>query len=335
MKALVTGAGGFLGGAVAGLLLDRGHQVRGFSRGDYPALRARGASFERGDIADAEAVQRAAAGCDIVFHCAAKAGVWGPYEEYRRANIEGTRNVLAACRALGIRKLVYTSSPSVVFDGRDAEGIDESAPYPKYFDSHYSATKAVAEEMVLAADDRELSVVALRPHLLWGPGDTQITPRIIAKARAGVLRRIETGRKLVDTTYISDAAEAHLLAAERLAPGAPPAGKAYFISSGDPRPIWEVIDLILGAAGLPPVQKTISPRAALAGAAVLEAVHRILRLPGEPRLTRFMVLQLSTAHWFNIAAAKRDLGYEPKVKVEEGMERLKEWFIRERERERN
>lgn len=326
MKALVTGAGGFLGGAVARLLLEGGHEVRGFARGDYPALRALGASYERGDIADPAAVQRAAAGCDTVFHCAAKAGVWGAYEEYRRANILGTKNVLAACRSLGIRRLIHTSSPSVVFNGTDADGIDETTPYPKKFDSHYSATKAVAEEMVLAANDRELATVALRPHLIWGPGDTQIAPRLVARARAGVLRRIGSDPKRVDTTFIDDAASAHLNAAERLAPGSPAAGRAYFISGGDPRPVWEIIDLILAAAGLPPVAKTVSPRAALAGAALLETVHRLLRLPGEPRLTRFMVLQLSTSHWFDISAARRDLGYEPKVTIEAGMARLKEWF---------
>ena len=277
------------------------------------------ASFERGDIADAGAVQRAAAGCDIVFHCAAKAGVWGPYEEYRSANIEGTRNVLAACRAHGIRKLVYTSSPSVVFDGRDADGIDESAPYPKRFDSHYSATKAVAEEMVLAADGPQLATVALRPHLLWGPGDTQITPRIVAKAGRGPAahrNRAQAG----GPTYISDAAEAHLLAAER--PGLPAPGRP--IISPGPRP--GIIDLILGAAGLFDPKNHLPGR--LAGGRRCGAVHRILRLPGAAA-TQFMVLQLSTAHWFNIAAARRDLGYEPRS----GWRRVLngKWFINERE----
>jgi nucleoside-diphosphate-sugar epimerase len=327
MNALVTGGGGFLGSAIVRLLLARGDRVRSLARGDYPELTALGVDQVRGDVADAQAVVRAVEGCDVVFHVAARAGIWGPLEEYVRANVEGTRNVVEACRARGVRRLVHTSSPSVVFDGRDMEGADESAPYASRFESPYPATKAQAERLVLAANSAELATVALRPHLIWGPGDNHLIPRIVARARAGRLRRIGRRDPLVDSVYIDNAAEAHVLAADRLAaPGAPAAGRAYFISQGDPRPLWELVGGILRAAGLPPVRRRVPRGLALAAGAALEAGYRTLHLKGEPPMTRFLAHQLATAHWFNIAAARRDLGYQPRVSIEEGLRRLERWF---------
>jgi nucleoside-diphosphate-sugar epimerase len=330
LRALVTGGGGFLGGAIVRRLVERGDSVRSLARGDYPELRALGVETIRGDVAEIDATRRAAEGCDVVFHVAAKAGIWGPRAEFVRANVGGTRNVVEACRATGVGRLVFTSSPSVVYNGRDLEGVDESAPYPDHFDAHYPETKAEAERIVLRANGPDLSTVAIRPHLIWGPGDNHLIPRIVARARAGRLRRIGDRTNLVDSIFIDNAAEAHLQAADLLGPASRPAGRAYFLSQGDPWPLWELINGILRAAGLRPVTRTVSPTVAHLAGALLESVHRTFRLPGEPMMTRFLVHQLSTAHWFNIEAARRDLGYKPRVSIDEGLRRLGLWFDRRR-----
>ena len=322
MNALVTGGGGFLGGALARLLRGRGDSVRSLARGDYPDLQASGIDTVRGDITREKDVRRAAEGCDIVFHVAAKAGIWGSFEDYYRANVLGTGNVLSACWALGITRLVYTSSPSVVFDGRDMEGVDESAPYPEHFEASYPATKAEAERLVLGANGPKLATVALRPHLIWGPGDNHLVPRIIARGRAGRLRRIGHRNCLVDSLYIDNAAEAHVLAADRLGPGATIAGKAYFLSQGEPWPVWDLVNRILQAAHMPPVTRAVPISVACAVGALLEWAYATFRLPGEPPMTPFLARELSTAHWFDVTAARRDLGYEPRVSIEEGMRRL-------------
>ena len=326
MKALVTGGGGFLGQAVVRLLVARGDEVRSFSRGSYPELALVGVEQQQGELADAAAVERAVAGCDIVFHVAAKAGIWGPFAEFYAANVSGTANVIAACRAHGVGSLVYTSSPSVVFAGRDMEGIDESVPYPARFEAHYPHTKALAEQLVLKASDAELGTVALRPHLIWGPGDNHLVPRIVARGRAGQLRRIGNKPCLVDSVYIDNAAQAHLLAADRLTPGAQIAGKAYFITNNEPLPLWELVNRILAAAAVPPVSRSIPPALAHAAGWLLEKVYAALALSGEPRMTSFLASELSTAHWFDISAACRDLGYQPRVSIDEGMLRLEQWL---------
>jgi nucleoside-diphosphate-sugar epimerase len=327
MNALVTGGGGFLGGAIVRSLIARGDTVRSLSRSDHPALRACGVEQMRGDVADPAAVQRAVDGCAVVFHVAAKAGIWGPYTDYYRSNVTGTRNVIAACRACGVRRLVHTSSPSVVFDGRDMEGVDESVPYPRHHDAPYPATKAEAERLVRAANDSTLATVALRPHLIWGPGDTNLIPRIIARARMGRLRRIGRRVNLVDSTYIDDAATAHLNAGDRLAPGAPIAGQVYFLSQGEPWPVWDLVNRILQAAHLPPVTRTIPTRLALLLGTACETLGHALRLEDEPPMTRFLARELSSAHWFDISAARRDLGYQPSVTIEEGMRRLEQALL--------
>jgi len=324
--ALVTGGGGFLGRAIVRKLVERGDSVRSLARGDYPELRALGVATFRGDVADLASVAAAARGCEVVFHVAAKAGIWGPYAEFHRANVEGTRNVLDACRACGVGRLVHTSSPSVVYDGGDIEGADESLPYPSRFAAAYPKTKAEAERLVLGANEPNLATVALRPHLIWGPGDNHLIPRIVARARAGKLRRIGTRLNRVDSIYVDNATDAHLLAADKLEPGSPAAGRAYFLSQGDPWPLWDLINAILAAAHLPPVTRTIAPAVAHIAGAVLETTHRVLRLPGEPLMTRFLAHQLSTAHWFNIEAIRRDLGYRPAISIDEGLRRLETWF---------
>ena len=322
MKALVTGGGGFLGGAIVRLLRERGDDVRSFARGAYPALENVGVEVHRGDLADAAAVSRAVQGMDVVFHVAGLPGVWGPYEDYHRANVTGTEHVLAACRRHGVRRLVFTSTPSVVHGGRDIEGGDESLPYATTFSTHYPRTKAAAERMVLAANGEHLSTVALRPHLVWGPGDNHLVPRIVARGRAGRLRLIGDGANVVDTVYVDNAADAHVAASDRLASGASCAGKAYFISNGEPLPLAEIINGILAAAGVPPVTKRIPVPVALALGGLAELVYGGLRIRREPPITRFVVRQLSTAHWFDISAARQDLGYQPRVSIEEGLRRL-------------
>lgn len=326
MKALVTGGGGFLGKAIVKLLLEKGGQVRSFSRSEYPELAAWGVEHCCGELSSGSALRAAVLGCDIVFHVAAKAGVWGSFDDYYQANVVGTQNVIQACREHGVQRLVYTSSPSVVFDGSDMEGVDESVPYPNHFHAYYPQTKALAEKLVLAANDQELATVALRPHLIWGPGDNHLVPRILERGAKGALRKIGTRECLVDTIYIDNAAEAHLQAAEKLDIGSEVAGKAYFLSNNEPLPLWDVVNRILAAGNVPPVSKTISPRLAYAIGAVLENIYRIFRLSGEPRLTRFVARELSTAHWFDLSNSQNDFGYHPKVSIDEGMRRLQAWL---------
>lgn len=332
MRALVTGGGGFLGKSIVSRLCSSGAFVRSLARGDYPELSRMGAEVVRGDVADAGTVLRAAEGCDVIFHVAAKAGVWGRYQDYYQANVLGTENVLAACRSLRIPKLVYTSSPSVVFAGHDEAGANESTPYPTHYLAHYPRTKALAEQAVLNAnghrhsDGTTLSTVALRPHLIWGPGDNHLVPRLVERARAGKLRRVGAGTNLVDTVYIDNATDAHVLAAQKLDPNSPAAGRAYFITNGEPVPLWDLINRMLACAGLPPVTRSISARAAYLAGAVLEATYRLTGRTDEPPMTRFVARQLSTAHWFDITAARHDLGYAPNVKIDEGLRRLAEWL---------
>ena len=326
MKALVTGGGGFLGGVIVKMLREQGDQIVSISRGRYAELETLGVEQVQGDLADQAAILKAAQGCDIIYHVAAKAGIWGSYDSFYQANVVGTRNILSACKELGISKLVYTSSPSVVFDGNDVEGGTESLPYPDHFEAYYPQTKAMAEQLVLAANSSQLATVALRPHLIWGPGDNHLVPRIIAKGKSGRLRRIGDRPCLVDTVYVDNAARAHLQVAERLAPGNPVAGKAYFISNGEPIPLWEMVNRILAAGDVAPVRGSISPRAACAIGAVCEKLWGWFKLSGEPPMTRFVAKELATAHWFDISAARRDFGYQPEVTVDEGLKRLKLWL---------
>jgi nucleoside-diphosphate-sugar epimerase len=332
MKALVTGGGGFLGKAIVKLLIARGDEVRSFSRNEHPALTALGVEHCRGELSDAEAVARAAEGCDIVFHVAAKAGVWGPYEEFYRANVLGTKHVIDACPRHGIKRLVHTSSPSVVFDGSDMEGVDESIPYPETFKAFYPQTKAEAEQLILQANDEQLATVALRPHLIWGPEDNHLVPRILDRGAKGALRRIGTRDCLADTIYIDNAALAHVQAADKLDIGSVVAGKVYFLTQGEPLPIWEIVDRILAAGDIAPVSGTISPKLAYAAGWTLEKVYSLLGIKSEPRMTRFVASELSTAHWFDISAAKSDFGYNPQVSFDEGMLRLKSWLAEQKPR---
>ena len=323
-RVLVTGGGGFIGGAVARSLLARGEEVTSFSRGAYPELEALGIRTVRGDLADADAVAAAVAGHDVVVHTAAKAGAWGPAAEYRRPNVVGTRSVVDACRRHGVGRLVFTSSPSVVYRPGDVENATEDLPYPQRYPAAYPATKAAAERMVLAANGGSLATVALRPHLVWGPGDPHLVPGLVDRARRGRLPIIGSGDNLVDTTYIDNAAQAHVDALDRLvSPAVAPAGRAYFIAQGEPVPMREMLNRILATAGVPPLTRRVPVPVALAVGAVAEAVHGVRGGRGEPLLTRFLVRQLSSAHWFDLTAAHRDLGYRARVSLAEGLERLR------------
>jgi nucleoside-diphosphate-sugar epimerase len=323
-KVLVTGGGGFLGGAIVRQLVDRGDNVRSFSRNFYPELAQLGVEQIQGDIVDKTAVEQACKGVKLVFHAAAKPGVWGNYADYYRTNVAGTQHVIDACKKHGVLRLVFTSSPSVVFDGTDMEGVDESVPYPEKFHAHYPKTKAMAEQLVIKAADKDLMTITLRPHLIWGPKDNHLVPRIIE--RAGRLVRVGSGKNLVDTIYIDNAAEAHVLAADRLKENPGLSGKVYFISQDNPVPLWDMVNDILKTAGHPPVKRAIPRKIAWLMGALFEVVFKMFRIRGEPQMTRFLADELATAHWFDIRAAKKDLGYAPTVSIKEGLSRLEQWL---------
>ncbi len=326
IKALVTGGNGFLGMAIIRRLLDHGDHVCSFHRRECEPLEQLGVDTRLGDLSDKESVTNVVEGCDIVFHVAARAGVWGRYDDYYQSNVIGTKNIIDACRTYKISRLVYTSTPSVVFDGHDEDNINESLPYPAKTYNAYQKTKAIAEQMVLAANGKDLATVAIRPHLIWGPNDPHLVPRIIERARAGKLKLVGNRENKVDSTYIDNAAQAHIQAAERLTIGGNYAGKAYFISNGEPMTMKDLINRILKAAQLPPVTKSVPGPVAYAAGAFLEFVYGLLRIEREPIMTRFVARQLSTSHWFDLSAAKQDLGYHPQVTIDEGMQRLEEWL---------
>lgn len=325
MKILVTGGGGFLGQALCRGLRERGHEVVSFNRGDYPALAAMGVQQLRGDLARRDAVIAAAQGCEAVFHNAAKAGAWGPWQEYHDTNVLGTRHVLDACRAHGIPRLVYTSTPSVTHRAtRPVEGGSaDDVPYGTGFKAPYASTKLIAEQEVLAANGAALATVALRPRLIWGVGDNQLLPRLVERANAGRLRLVGDGGNLVDTTYIDNAAQAHFDAFEHLAVGAACAGRAYFISNGEPRTMRETVNGLLAAVGAPLAEKTLPFRLAYAAGVVCEGLWTALPLRGEPPMTRFLAEQLVTTHWYDMGPALRDFGYRPVVGFDEGLARVR------------
>lgn len=321
MQILVTGGGGFLGQAIVRQLLERGETVAVLNRSSYPQLEALGVTCHRGDIADGDAVSAAMAGSDAVIHVAAKAGPGLRAADFIAANVVGTGNVIDACRRHGVQYLVHTSSPSVVHAGADIAGGDESLPYADRFSAPYPATKAEAERLVLAANGAGLKSCALRPHLIWGPGDNQLLPRLVEKNRAGRLR-LPAPEKLIDTVYIDNAAQAHLLALDNLAGSGSAAGRAYFISNGEPLPVGDMLARLLTAVGETPRIGSVPRPVAMIAATLVEWVWRVLRRRSDPPLSRFVVEHLATAHWFDLSAARRDLGFEPRVTITEGLKRL-------------
>jgi nucleoside-diphosphate-sugar epimerase len=291
-QALVTGGGGFLGLYIVEQLVARGDTVRVLCRGTYARLVELGVECISGDIREPASVARACSGIDTVFHVAAVSGIWGSWQHYYGINTHH-------CRA------------------------DESLPYPAKYLCHYPRSKALAEQAVLAANGAGgLATTALRPHLIWGPRDNHLIPRLIARAKAGKLRRVGPGDNLISMSYVENAAHAHILAAMRLAARSPVAGQAYFINEPEPVNLWQWIDGLLSLAGLPPVQKSISRRTAYAAGAMLETAYRALRLAGEPPMTRFLAQQLGGTHYYDIGKAARDFDYKPIVSVAEGLQRL-------------
>jgi len=324
MRALVTGGGGFVGGALCRRLVALGHDVTALGRRPAPALAAAGLATVVHDLAADDAAGRLAglcAGVDCVFHTAAHVKMWGPHEAFVRGNIAATDRVIAACRAAGVGRLVFTSSPSVVAADHDLRGVDESLPYPARYRASYPETKAAAERAVLAAHGAGLRTLALRPHLIFGPGDTNLVPTILGRARAGRLVQVGAGRNVVDLTFIDDCVAAHLRAAAVLAEDPSVGGRAYFISQGTPVPLWEWIGKVLALHGLPPVRRRIPLAVARVAAAAAEGAWRTFRLAGDPPLTRFLAEEMATDHYFDIGAARRRLGYEPSCTVWEATER--------------
>jgi len=322
VRVLVTGGGGFLGTAICRQLLREGKEVVAFQRGAAEHLQYSSAHIHRGEINDVAALRTAAEGCEAVIHTAGKAGLWGDAADYQRINVAGTQAVIEVCRELSIPILVHTSSPSIVHNGTDIEGADESLPIAAHFQSPYPATKAEAERRVLAANSAKLKTTALRPHLIWGPGDPHILPHILAKVHNGHLA-LPGADKRIDTVFVDNAANAHVNALDELRGASRCAGKAYFISNDEPLPQGEIITRLLAAVG---VQATIRPLPAwLASAAgsFCEMLWTLLRIKSEPPVTRFSAGQLSTAHWFDISAAKRDFHYQAKVPITEGLEILR------------
>ena len=317
--AFITGASGFIGGKLAERLIAEGRTVRVLSRRALPALEELGADVILGDLHSVDALHLGCRDAGTVFHVAGRVGVWGPEEDFFRVNFDGTGHVLTACRAAGVPRLVYTSSPSVVYNGGNLAGVDESAPLCREAPCAYPTSKAAAERLVTTAHTLELATVSLRPHLVWGPGDRNVVPRVLALARRGRLRIVGEGRNLVDCTHITNVVDAHLLAEQALArPDSPAGGKAYFITNGEPVVLWDWINELLRGVDIPEIERHLSLGSAYRIGGALEFIWRTLRLSGEPPMTRFVAKELATDHWFKIDAARRDLGYAPRVSMAEG-----------------
>jgi nucleoside-diphosphate-sugar epimerase len=323
LKVLVTGGGGFLGSAVCRQLSDLGHEVIAFQRRAADHLLSHGVRSVQGDISQIEDLAAAGDGIDAVVHTAGKAGVWGKPADYRRINVLGTQNVIDLCHERSIRWLVHTSSPSIVHAGGDVCGADESIPIADHFNAPYPETKAEAEKRVIAANSDTLKTTALRPHLIWGPGDPHILPRLAQKARRGSLA-LPGPDKLIDTIFVENAALAHVLALLELSESARCTGKAYFVTNNEPMPQGEIIRKLLEAIGIEVEIRAVPVGLAMKAGAVCEWAWNALSLKSEPPVTRFSVEQLATAHWFNTEAAKRDFGYEPRFTIDEGLDFLRQ-----------
>ncbi len=331
-KALVTGGGGFLGKAVARKLIDKkieGKKIEvvSFSRQRYAELDKMGVTQIQGDLANEADVIEACKGMDTVFHVAAKPGIWGSYDSYFQVNVTGTVNVLSACKANNVARLVHTSSPSVIFNDCNMENVDESVPYPDTYLAPYPETKALAEKKVVQAAKEGLPTIILRPHLIWGPGDNHLVPGIVSRAKR--LKIVGPEDDLVDTIYVDNAADAHVLAAEKLVSNPELSGNIYFISQDDPVSKWAMANAFLAAAGLPPIQGKISGKAAYAAGWVFENIYKVFNIQKDPPMTRFAAKEMATSHWFDISRVKKDLGYKPKVSTAEGLKRLEEWLTKE------
>lgn len=320
MHILVTGGNGFLGKAIIKRLLNAGHTVRSFNRRASPPLTALGVACITGDLLDKPALIKATEGVEAIFHVAAKAGIWGSYRSYFEPNVIGTRNLLAAAQTTNVPYFIHTSTASVVFNGQPLFKGNEALPYGRKCLCAYALTKALAEKEVLAENGKgNLLTLALRPHLIWGPGDPHLFPRLVQRAEQNSLVQIGTGHNWVDLTHVDNVAHAHLQALKALQSGKGQ-GKAYFITQNEPVPLWPWINSFLKTIGLSPVNKKMAQKTGYALGSFLEALHSPLPFLGEPSLTRFLALELALDHTFSTAAANRDLDYHPILSFAEGME---------------
>ncbi len=330
MKVLVTGGSSLIGAGVVAALVRRGDEVVVQQRSRSAAVSALDVRQALGDIRDPDAVRSAADGCDAIVHLAARVGVVGPWEEYRSINVDGTRNVLDAARGLDVGRIVHVSSPSVAHGGEPIVGGGADEPVLGRRRAFYPESKAMAELDALGAADDDLGVVAIRPHLVWGPEDTQLVGRIVERAATGRLALVGGGRALVDTTYIDNAADALVAALDAVAPGARCSGRAYVVSNGEPRTIRELVEGICRAAGVPFAPKTVPLSVGRSLGSVVERAWPLLHRGGEPPLTRFLAEQLGTAHWFDPRPARDDLGWTPSVTIDDGLARLAAWYASDR-----
>lgn len=319
MKVLLTGATGSLGRVTARALLASGAELTVLQR--RPS--GLGCREFLGDVSDQALVARATAGQDAVLHTAAKVDVVGPWREYERANIEGTRSVVAACLAAEVPRLVHVSTPSVAHSGRPLMGVGAEPADVRGAQGSYARSKAIAERIALRADGDRLAVLAIRPHLVWGPGDPQLVERIVERARRRALPLIGSGAALIDTTYVDNAVDA-LLAALRAC--GPVHGEALVVSNGEPRPVAEILARVCRAADVPPPRGRVPYAAAAAAGAVFEAAWALGRGRGTPPITRFLARQLATAHWFDQRRTHEALGWSPAVSLDEGFARLGEAY---------
>lgn len=318
MKVLVTGASGFLGQATAAAVRDAGHEVRTFQRRPSGVP---GVQDVAGTMTDDAAIARAVDGVEAVVHLAAKVSLAGDPADFARVNVEGTRSLLWAARAAGVERFVFVSSPSVAHTGSSLVGADAGPAEPSRARGDYARTKAAAELLALGADAPDFAVVAVRPHLVWGPGDTQLVGRIVERARAGRLPLLDSGAALIDTLYVDNAATAMVAALERVTDDGVH-GNAYVVTNGEPRPVADLLAGICTASGVRPPQWHVPAAVARAAGSVVEAVWRVRPGEDEPPMTRFLAEQLSTAHWFDQRRTRRDLGWTPSVSIDEGLERL-------------
>ena len=322
-RVVVTGGGGVVGGAAARALRAQGWDVASLQRGAISdALRGLGVHELRADItADQDALVDAFRGADAVVHAAARVDIVGPWEEYKRINIGGTAAVIRAARAAGVGKLVMVSSPSVAHAGRSLVGAPAGVADADAARGHYARSKAKAEALALAANDDDFAVTVLRPHLVWGPGDAQLTERIITRARAGRLVVIGSGAALIDTTYIDNAGEA-IAAAVRRADADGVRGHSFVVSNGEPRTVVEMLTRIAQAGGAPGPSRAVPYPVAKAGGHVVERWWDRTGREGEPPVTSFLAEQLATAHWFDQRQTRDALQWRPSVSIEEGFARL-------------
>ncbi len=329
---MVTGGGGFLGKAIVKKLLKKDYNVSSFSRNFYPELDTMGVLQIQGNLTDKTAVKKAFKGQDSIFHVASKVGMWGDFEKFYQVNVTGTKNVIFSCFENKVDQLIYTSSPSVVFDEHDKENIDETAPYSKSYMAPYPETKAMAEQSVKTAAKQGLSAIILRPHAIWGPEDNHLIPILIK--RANKLKRIGKKKCLMDSIYVDNAADAHIMASQKLFENPLLSGNIYFISQDEPVPIWEMVNALLDAAGLPPIKGHVSKRTAYIAGFIFEFLYNFFNIKKDPPITKMAVVELSTSHWFNISKAKKDLGYHPKISTKEGLKILKQWFAKNGDKKR-